>query len=239
MKTIISRLKAQPWEPGQHHHPVHGKPKRTDGLDSYKAKSLVVIYWLHICHLGVRPRITRHLPTTDQPLPPHHQIHCRDLHGMSHLPGHHSHLRGWHAAHGPVPRQLSSQTLHHHNLSNKLRNHLLARGYEENSIDCQIQKATLIPHTQALQPCPWQQQPRHIPLVATYYPRLTTMTKIVKKHLPILHTSWKPKQAISNPPLVTHVPKEIERPLCLLNPDNTSPPPPNQHWQQQMQQQMV
>ena len=55
-----------------------------------------------------------------------HQIYCGDLHGMSHFPGHHSHLGGWHTAHGPVhqtdwqasvpdPKQLSYQTLHHYN----------------------------------------------------------------------------------------------------------------------------
>ena len=87
---------------------------------------------------------------------------------------------------------------------NELRDHLLAHGYDTNSVDHQIQREALIPHPQALQTRPWQQQPRRVPLVTTYHPRLTGLTKISNKHLPILHASKKLKQAIPNPPLVTH-----------------------------------
>ena len=77
--------------------------------------------------------------------------------------------------------------------SSELRDHLLARGYKTNSVDHQIQRAALIPHPQALQPRPRQQQPRRVPLVTTYHPGLTSLTKIVNKHLPILHASKKLK----------------------------------------------
>ena len=86
---------------------------------------------------------------------------------------------------------------------NELRDHLLVRSYDTNLVDHQIQRAALIPHPQALQPRPRQQQPHHVPLVTTYHLGLTGLTKIVNKHLPILHASKKLKQAIPNPPLVT------------------------------------
>ena len=88
---------------------------------------------------------------------------------------------------------------------NELRDHLLAHGYDTNSVDHQIQREALIPHPQALQTRPWQQQPRRVPLVTTYHPRLTGLTKIINKHLPILHASKELSQPIPNSPgLVTY-----------------------------------
>ena len=90
--------------------------------------------------------------------------------------------------------------------------------YAVTSLIHQIQRAALIPHPQALQPCPRQQQPRHVPLVTTYHPRFTSLTKIVNKHLPILDASKKLKQAILNRLLVT-----FRQPSGPLGFDHTCP----------------
>ena len=117
---------------------------------------------------------------------------------------------------------------------NKLRDHLLACDYEANSIDRQIQRAALMPRTQALQPRPQQQQPRCVSLVATYHPRLTTLTKN-KKTPPHTTCFQEAKTSHLQPtPGNLQVPKELEEPPCPLDPEHTIPP--NRHQQQQMQQ---
>ena len=45
--------------------------------------------------------------------------------------------------------------------------------------------------------------------VTTYHPGLTSLMKIINKHLPILHASKELKQAIPNSPLVTYRPKNL------------------------------
>ena len=72
---------------------------------------------------------------------------------------------------------------------NRLRDYLLACGYDTNSVDYQIQRAALMPCPQTIQPFPWRQQPHRVPLVTTYHHGLTSLTTIVNKHLPILHAS--------------------------------------------------
>jgi len=70
------------------------------------------------------------------------------------------------------------------------------------------------------------------PLVVTFHPCLSSLPRIAKKHLPILHTSRKLEKAIPNPPLVSsddHAIWEIcssapEYPLQPLPPTRATPP---------------
>lgn len=80
----------------------------------------------------------------------------------------------------------------------------MARGYAESMVDLQIQRASLLSREVALQPHPRERTLSRIPLVVTYFPGLNRLSKIVRKHLPILHVSEKLKQAVPNPPLVAY-----------------------------------
>ena len=83
-----------------------------------------------------------------------------------------------------------------------LKTYLLARGYQETAVNLQIQRAANIPRHKTLQPRPPRPPHNRTPLVVTYHPSLSSLARITKKHLPVLHTSARLKQAIPNPPLV-------------------------------------
>ena len=97
----------------------------------------------------------------------------------------------------------------------------------QRAVDVQIQRATNIPRNETLQ----LHQPRPLlkrtPLVVTYHPNLTTLARIVKKHLPILHTSSRLKQAVPNPPLVAFRRPNNLRDLLVRAKLNTPAPPTN------------
>ena len=111
--------------------------------------------------------------------------------------------------------------------SNQLRTHLLARGYKEHLIDQQIQKAANTPRTETLQPHPPKQPLQRTPLVVTFHPCLSSLPKIVKKHLPILHTSRKLEKAIPNPPLVSFRRPRNLKTLLIRTRVSTPAPPTN------------
>lgn len=83
----------------------------------------------------------------------------------------------------------------------ELKGHLLCRGYKETTVDLQIQRAANIPRAQALLPNPRDRLNR-TPLVTTYHPSLTNLTKMIRRHLPILHTSQRLRKVFPNPPIV-------------------------------------
>ena len=104
--------------------------------------------------------------------------------------------------------------------SQELKANLVARGHKESLIDPQIQRAARIPRAATLQPRPRKTPLNRVPLVTTYHPGLTSLARITKKHLPILHTSQRLKQALPNPPLVA-----FRRPKNLR--DQIPAPPTN------------
>jgi len=111
--------------------------------------------------------------------------------------------------------------------SNQLRTQLLARGYKEHLIDQQIQKAANTPRTETLQPHPPRQPLQRTPLVVTFHPCLSSLPRITKKHLPILHTSRKLEKAIPNPPLVSFRRPRNLRNLLVRARVSTPAPPTN------------
>ena len=94
-------------------------------------------------------------------------------------------------------------------------------------MDLQIQRVTNIPRHETLQPCPPRPPLKRTPLVVTYHPSLTTLARIVKKHLPILHTSSRLKQTVPNPPLVAFRQPKNLRDLLVRAKLNTPDPPTN------------
>ena len=73
---------------------------------------------------------------------------------------------------------------------------------QKTTVDAQIQKASRLPRTEALNPHTHRQPTRRIPLVVTYHPGLTILSRIARKHHPIFHTSNRLKKAIPDPPTV-------------------------------------
>ena len=109
--------------------------------------------------------------------------------------------------------------------SNQLRTHLLARGYKEHLIDQQIQKAANTPRTVPRRCSPPKQPLQRTPLVVIFHPCLSSLPKIVKKHLPILHTSRKLEKAIPNPPLVSfRRPRNLKNLLIRTRVSTPAPP---------------
>ena len=99
--------------------------------------------------------------------------------------------------------------------SNQLKTHLLAHGYKEHLIHQQIQKAANTPHTKTLQPHPPRQPLQRTPLVVTFHPCLSSLPRIAKKYLPILHASCKLKKAIPNLPLsIIQMTTQSEKSAC-------------------------
>ena len=70
-----------------------------------------------------------------------------------------------------------------------------------------------------------RQPTRRIPLVVTYRLGLTNLSRIARKHLPILHTSSKLKEAIPDPPIIAfRRPKNIKDLLVRAKLNPPSPP---------------
>ena len=79
---------------------------------------------------------------------------------------------------------------------------MIARGYGEDCVDRQIERAARTSRTNTLTPCTEARSPtQRVPLVMTYHPSLRNTTKILKRHLPILHISERLRGAIPNSPL--------------------------------------
>ena len=108
-----------------------------------------------------------------------------------------------------------------------LKTHLLARGYQKTTVDLQIQRAANIPCHNTLQPHPPTPPPNRVPLVVTYHPNLASLSKITKKHLNVLHTSPRLRQAIPNLPLIAFRRPKNLRDLLVRAKLNTPAPPTN------------
>ena len=108
----------------------------------------------------------------------------------------------------------------------ELKDNLLARGYKEESVDQQLRKVMSIPRTETLQPHPRQHQSiKRVPLVITYHPALSRITKSLRKHLDILHVSDRLKAAIPDPPIVAfRRPHNLRDLLVRAKLKKTNPP---------------
>ena len=84
----------------------------------------------------------------------------------------------------------------------ELKSHLIDCGYNESMVDSQFKRTLEIQRHTTLQPP--QQRPtlNRVPFVTTFHPSLSTLTKSLRKHLPILHSFQRLKQALPEPPLV-------------------------------------
>ena len=92
-------------------------------------------------------------------------------------------------------------------------------------MDSQIQRASRLPRTEALSPHTHRQASRRIPLVVTCHPGLTNLSRVAKKHLPILCTFSRLRKAIPYPPIVAfRRPKNIKDLLVRAKLNPPAPP---------------
>ena len=109
----------------------------------------------------------------------------------------------------------------------ELKQHLLTRGYNEELVDRQMERAIIIPRENTLQNHQRQTSMRiqRLPLVITYHPGLPKIANILKKHLPILHASGRLRDAVPNPPMVAfRRPKNLRDLLVRAELKNSGPP---------------
>ena len=87
----------------------------------------------------------------------------------------------------------------------ELTGFLRDRGYSSRLVTTQISKALSIPRSDALKPTGGSESSLdRVPLVVTYHPSLPAISKIIQRHLSILHSSTKCRAAIPNPPIVAY-----------------------------------
>ena len=84
-----------------------------------------------------------------------------------------------------------------------LKQNLLRRGYKQEKLEQQIQKATTITREEALRPQE-QKEEHRVPLVTNYHPRQAPISHITQKHHHIFHLSEGLKKAVSDPSLIAH-----------------------------------
>jgi len=99
-------------------------------------------------------------------------------------------------------RRICSEPHEEESNINLLKQHLLKRQYNEQSVDTQINKARTIDHNSLLQYKPKKKTDR-TPLVATYNPALNQIRQILNRHLHILNDDERLKQVFPSPPLLS------------------------------------
>ena len=70
----------------------------------------------------------------------------------------------------------------------ELKHHLMRKGYDEQQLDSEIQRALDTPREMDSQPCNDQEKSACIPLVVTYHPTLPSLAITTRQHLNVLHT---------------------------------------------------
>ena len=116
----------------------------------------------------------------------------------------------------------------------ELKQHLLTRGYNEELVDRQMERAIIIPRENTLQNHQRQTSMRiqRLPLVITYHLGLPKIANILKKHLPILHASDGLRDAVPDPPMVAfRRPKNLRDLLVRAELKNSGPPCIHPNWQ--------
>ena len=87
---------------------------------------------------------------------------------------------------------------------NELKGHLINRGYNEDEVQTQINKATGLDRSTLLQSTKDKTPLERVPLIVTYHPGLPPLKSILNKHLPILNVSHHLSSAVKDPPLVAY-----------------------------------
>ena len=85
-----------------------------------------------------------------------------------------------------------------------LKEHLTRRGYDETTIQQQIERAKHIRQEDAFRPPAEKVTNKRTSLVVLYHPNLPHLTALTKEKLPILHASNRLKQAIPELPIVAY-----------------------------------
>ena len=86
---------------------------------------------------------------------------------------------------------------------------LVERGYEKNLIQQQVDRARQTPKDEALRDRPKKENTR-IPFTVTYHPGLPNIGGMLRKLHPVLHSSQRCRNAITEVPMVA-----FKRPKCL------------------------
>ena len=84
----------------------------------------------------------------------------------------------------------------------EFKQYFLSRGYNEQHLEKEFNRALDITREASLQSKPNQEKSVRIPLVVTYHPILPSFHSITKRHLSILHTSERLREALRHPPLI-------------------------------------
>ena len=85
-----------------------------------------------------------------------------------------------------------------------LKEHLTRCGYDETTVQQQIERAKHLRQEDALRPPTEKATNKRTPLVVSYHPNLPHLTALTKEKLPILHASNHLKQAIPELPIVAY-----------------------------------
>ena len=78
----------------------------------------------------------------------------------------------------------------------ELKEHLTCRGYDETTVQQQIERAKHLHQEDALRPPAERATNKRTPLVVSYHPNLPHLIALTQEKLPILHASNRLKQAI-------------------------------------------
>ena len=93
-------------------------------------------------------------------------------------------------------RSRHTDYLHH---AEELKGHLVKRGYDGESVQTRINKATREDRDSLLIPCRKVNQ-QTVPLVISFHPDLPNLTRVLHDHQCLIHTSPRLKETIPNPP---------------------------------------
>jgi len=113
----------------------------------------------------------------------------------------------------------------------ELKGYLKSRGYPNGLVESQINKALAIPRSEALKPTLKSSNTglERVPMVITYHPSLPKLVHIVRRHLPILHSSPECKRAIPNPPMIAYRRSSNTKDLVVRSTLPPLQPPPEVH----------
>jgi hypothetical protein len=125
-------------------------------------------------------------------------------------------------------RRICSDNTSFHQQSDKLQQHLTARGFKLSEVAPIIRDVSNKSREDFLFPNPNHQPPNpsRVPLVITYHPLLSTIKSIAKELHSILHNSDRMKKCVPSPPIIAYRrPKNISNYLVRANINHPPPLP--------------
>ena len=127
-------------------------------------------------------------------------------------------------------RRICSEEQVFKNRARELKQHFLSRGYNEQHLNKQIQRALNTSREACLQPKQNREKSARIPLVVTYHPILPFFRMTAKRHLPILHVSERLRRAFRYPPIIAfRRPKNLKDFLVRATLTSTPSEPPGNY----------